>query len=755
MSLVASYFAPVQNNPFGFLNRESFKSVGSTLYSTSGKIDAESGTKKKSDALMSNAACFMMFDSRGLSVYRDDTLLYAVPGINTIQVKAEGNPTNHYVSINGGGWLRELLDPVQKSASWYYAAQGDGLTLTSYGDLIMQDYKLFNETKNGTKLFQTKHFSLARYYLAITKKLINVSQYDSNRDEVPTGASIVSWDASKGNFTKQSKAMSFGAQSGNRIWALVKITSDDKLQAMTSDDNDNITAIQWDYNELFNITPRTTKVTSLAVKDDGLYINNARVNKKALSGVKTMYFCLDGDLILCDTYDSMLWSLYVEAATKVASTPDYVPDYDVNKVYTQYVINAVHDYRDYLLEFDKAKANYTLVDSSYGILKGTRFAMNSLSVINTSGSDTYFKTLDKAIGSLISGSVTSVYEKLMKSNNNDSKFGDVTGPVKFLKSKPSSTSATSEGKKLDAEIKKLNAKTKTIKDITTSIVNSYKTPYSLIKIEAGPKTNKNQATLLIKEARLYAGGSVTDYTDVTGLIGAWASVVIINADYLTNGEFLKSPTDWTNFIQAINSKPSSTNTLKITYELNGKKSTISAANGPINFGSGINVDCKIDWGKCVNGSQKYEIVAEPFGTGKACPDDLPADKTQKCINTPVNCVGGWGAFSACENGTQMRTYTISTPAEYGGAPCLANGMPNYITQTCTVPKITSNVDTTSSSSSSSSSSSTDDYTPTPEPEDPSFWEKYKWLIAGGGFFCFIIVIIIIFMFVLKKPAPVA
>jgi hypothetical protein len=423
-------------------------------------------------------------------------------------------------------------------------------------------------------------------------------------------------------------------------------------------------------------------------------------------------------------------------------------------VYTQYVINAVHDYRDYLTEFAKAEANYTLVDSSDGILKGTRFAMSSLSVIHTSRSDTYFKTLDKEIGSLISGSVTSVYEKLMKSNKNDSKFGDVTGPVKFLKSKPSSTSATSEGKKLDAEIKKLNAKTKTIKTITDSLVSSYKTPYPLTKIEKGTKVGyTNTATLLIKEALLYSGGSVTDYTDVTGLIGALVSVKIKTADNLVDDSFMK--TDWTNFIQAINSKPSSTNTLKITYELNGKKSTISAANGPINFGSGINVDCKIDWGKCVNGYQKYEIVAEPFGTGKACPADLPADKTQQCINTPVNCVGGWGAFSACENGTQMRTYTISTPAEYGGAPCLANGMPNYITQTCTVPTITSNVDTTSSSSNSSSSSSTDDYTPTPEPEDPSFWEKYKWLIAGGGFFCFIIVIIIIFMFVLKKPAPVA
>ena len=736
MSLVASYFAPVQNNPFGFLSRESFTSIHATLYNTGVIYKADKGTKEKKDALISNTACYMMFDDRGLTMYKDDTFLYTVPGIKTLQVKSEG--LQGYVSLNGRGWPRELLDPVQASVSNYYDRDGYGLTLTSYGDLIMQDKTVRKTGTSGTRNFQTKHFSLARYYLAITKRLINVSQYISNRDEVPSGATIFMWDVSKGNLTKQTPALSFAAQGGYGIWSLVKITSDDKLQAMTSDNNDNITAVQWDYNDLFNIKP-PIRVTSFSVKTDGFYVNDARVNKKALSGVKTMYFCLDGDLILCDTYGNMLWSLYVEAAEKAANISDYITE---NKEYTAHVISAVNEYSLYLPEFKKAMANYTLVDSAGGKLKSTLYSTNSLSTINATGQDDYLLSLyDNLKGDLTSGSIDSVYEKL-KTNTTlkNTTIKNVTNPVKFLQGNPSAEQATSEGNKIKTATESLKTKRDAINTITNSLVESYKIPFPLIAIKGGSK-NQNPATLLIKEALLYAGGSITEYTDVTGLIGAWASFAMTDADKLDNDTIING-TEWNTFTQAIHSKPSSTNTLKVTYELSGQPATFTSTSGSISFKTQVN--CKVDWSKCVNSSQKYEITAYPFDGGTACPTDLPADKTQKCVDEPVNCVGGWGSFSACENGKQTKRYLVTTPAAYGGTACLANGTPDYITQDCTVPTTTTTTDTKDEEEDEEE-----------DEDDKSFWEKYKWYVIGGGGGLFLLIIAVVLFFVLKKSPKAA
>jgi len=251
---------------------------------------------------------------------------------------------------------------------------------------------------------------------------------------------------------------------------------------------------------------------------------------------------------------------------------------------------------------------------------------------------------------------------------------------------------------------------------------------------------------LIKEARLYAGGSITDYTDVTGLIGAWASTVMTDSDKLLSSKFI-SAEEWPKFIQAIHSKPSITNTLKITYELSGQPATVTSTGDSISFGSKIIVNCKVDWTKCVNSSQKYEITAYPFGGGDACPTDLPADKARTCVDEPVNCVGGWGAFSACENGKQTKRYLVTTPAAYGGTPCLANGAPDYITQDCTVPVTTTTTTPKTDKTDEEEEEETED--------DKSFWEKYKWYVIGGGSFVFFIIIAVVLFFVLKKSPNAA
>ncbi len=737
MSLVASFFKPEQHNPFGFLTRESYTSIGSTLYSTAGEIKAEDkDVSSKADALMSNATCYMTFDKRGLTVYKDTSLLYTVPGIKSIKIVKDGD--KFYLYMDGNNVSKKLLDPVQQHANDYYYFNQDGLTLTSYGDLIMVDKEVWSEDNKSSKKFQTKNFSLARYYLAIVKRVINVSNYETNWHTVPKGADVVSWDTSKGNFIYD--ALSFNAQSDNHIWAVLR-KDERNLNAFTSDNIDTWTLKQWDYKTLSKKNVLT--VDKMYVASDGIYIGTEnRANSKGLQNVTTVYFCLDGDLILCDNAGTMLWSLYVECATVWMDSKEYIPDYDINQVYTVQVISAVNEYNWYLTEFKKAEANYKIVDSRDGVLKNTQLATNSLSVMHANGEDTYFETFYEKMAGLTKGTSSEVYKKLKENTslNSVAKFGSVTNPVKFIRGNPNSTSANSEGKKLESEVKKLKEKREAADTITNSIVKSYKIPFPLISLSAGKTTNKNPATLLIKDARLYSGGSVTEYTDVTGLVGAWASVKITNADKLKEYTFM-SKSEWENFIQAIHSRPpESGNTLKVTYELNGQKETISTTDGTLSFGSGINVNCKIDWSKCVNSLQTYQIVAYPFGEkGTACPADLPVSNTRTCVNDPVNCVGGWGSFSSCVNGTQTKRYTITTPAAYGGTPCLGNNEPDYITQNCTDPSSNTHYD--------SKSYEEDD-------KEESFWEKYKWYIIGGGSAFLLVIIAVIMVFVLKKkPAP--
>lgn len=104
-----------------------------------------------------------------------------------------------------------------------------------------------------------------------------------------------------------------------------------------------------------------------------------------------------------------------------------------------------------------------------------------------------------------------------------------------------------------------------------------------------------------------------------------------------------------------------------------------------------------DWGNCeaicnVNqktseGEQKrtFTITRQHSNGGIACSEQTT--DTQKCVKTcPVNCIGKWSDWSACEattpcngkdpfsKGIKKKTYIITTPESNGGASCsIENG----------------------------------------------------------------------------------
>jgi len=96
------------------------------------------------------------------------------------------------------------------------------------------------------------------------------------------------------------------------------------------------------------------------------------------------------------------------------------------------------------------------------------------------------------------------------------------------------------------------------------------------------------------------------------------------------------------------------------------------------------VDCVVSWGqwgKCTNtcggGKQSRvwyiegEATHEAAHGGKAC----PAKPQEQSCNTdpcPVDCEGSWQTWACsedCGGGTQLKTYTITTPAANGGVAC--------------------------------------------------------------------------------------
>jgi len=89
---------------------------------------------------------------------------------------------------------------------------------------------------------------------------------------------------------------------------------------------------------------------------------------------------------------------------------------------------------------------------------------------------------------------------------------------------------------------------------------------------------------------------------------------------------------------------------------------------------------------CVSGtSTQNRSTIGPFYGGTNCIG--VSSNTTLCVPAPcpIDCVGNWSLWSACNclTQTQTRLYSISIPAQYGGAPCSFTSAANE-TQSCIV-----------------------------------------------------------------------
>ena len=97
---------------------------------------------------------------------------------------------------------------------------------------------------------------------------------------------------------------------------------------------------------------------------------------------------------------------------------------------------------------------------------------------------------------------------------------------------------------------------------------------------------------------------------------------------------------------------------------------------PINcVGSFVNTgECSKTCGGGIQ-TKTYTITTPAQYGGTACPNLNGDTETQPC-NTqpcPIDCEGSYGEFSQCSKtcggGTRIKTYEITTPAQHGGTPC--------------------------------------------------------------------------------------
>ena len=109
------------------------------------------------------------------------------------------------------------------------------------------------------------------------------------------------------------------------------------------------------------------------------------------------------------------------------------------------------------------------------------------------------------------------------------------------------------------------------------------------------------------------------------------------------------------------------------------------------------VDCEGSWGawnscseSCGDGAQQrdYTVSTPAQNGGAACPTE--SQETQSCSDgpCPVNCdgaFGDWGGCSeACGGGTQSRSFAVTTAASNGGTACPADETQSCNSQACDV-----------------------------------------------------------------------
>ena len=319
MSLVASYFQPGTTNPFSFLtgHREGYEGSGGTsIVESDGALT--SGTLVAGDAVLS-------ISGTGTKITKGSKTLVSVPNLTSIEV------VRNSAKLGGVAYA----DPASTICGAYFWSEGGtppALTLTPYGDFV------YASGVGLGGLTSTFNFSLARYALEGTKVfpkgrtpkvLVNweVLSKGNAGDGVPlsVGSALVPWDTSA---TSMSSGLRVNSSPGScrGIHTFMQFQGG-TATAWYGDYYGKKELTIWDLKTLLGyetLIPAPSYMvlttTALVLSKDAAGSQIVHTIGSGFTGAEKLCLGANGDLLIIDSTQNVLWSLYVEACIRI-NTP--------------------------------------------------------------------------------------------------------------------------------------------------------------------------------------------------------------------------------------------------------------------------------------------------------------------------------------------------------------------------------------------------------------------------------------------------
>ena len=711
MSLVASYFQPGTTNPFSFLtgDREGYVGSGGTSITQSDGA-LTSGTLVAGSMVLS-------ISSSGTKITNGSRTIVSIPSLKSIEVVAN--------SAKLGGAL--YVDPGSTICAVYFWTEGTSpsLTLTTYGDLVY----ISGVAIGG--LAATLNFSLARYALEKTSgtarilpegrglktgidwKVIDGGVF--NNAPLPVGSALQPWTAATGT-----------AKSG----ILINPSPGSCPSTVTSMQFQGGTATAW-YGEYYargymkiwdlktllgyeTLIPApgymVLTTTKLVLSKDAAGSQVVHTIGSGFTGAENMCLNANGDLLIVDSAKNVLWSLYVEACTRInkpaaGAAPAAGSLTAIQNAYKS--ANAAHSNITAL--YTNLKAYDTQVAGLVSKIKisdisGSLVAQNTATVVHSSNAGA-LRTLYSSnnvnytsnisiIEKAVLADFTPTDQIVAKKIKDSAKVSNVTmltamhGSDFGWNSKSLSSNINENRKTIDTKVTEIQ---KSISPIVAKLKGLFDTNSGTLRTSPF-KTNKFQNTtgqslaaqysnvvavqtslatkqpaVKILSNTLVVSSAVYGANNVTGYLGYVAK---------DSDSKFKLPTGVYSNLNGIFGLPLTANLpLTVAYTINGVTQNKTFTADPVDLGKSINIDCVIGWAACTSadplataGTQTYGVSTQPFGGGAKC-STFAASNTRACVMPVVNCTGSFGAATACVGGVQSKIYSIVTNRAGGGLEC--------------------------------------------------------------------------------------
>jgi hypothetical protein len=703
MSLVASYFQPGTTNPFSFLtgSREGYD--GGTSFTSAQSVVSE--------LTLANGTYALTLTNQKLTVYDGSKLIISIP---IKFLKIEGNR----IMIDGTLYV----DPGYKMCGQYFRYGSDGAYLTSYGDMVMY------ESFGGFGLAKVINFSLARYALQQIGRVplstgtpaawANYVGGTTGDTPLAAGSYLQPWDGTikSGLWTKinhagcnfQSVSMQFTGGTASAYY--VNNLGNTSVKEVV---------LIWDLKTLLGydrLIPApgymVLTATKLVLSKDPAGDQVVHTVGSGFMGAANMCLGANGDLLIVDSSQNVLWSLYVEACTRInkpaaGSEPTTGSLTAIQNAYKS--ANAAYSnitaLYTKLKAYDKQVADLVpkvKISDIAGSLAAKDTATkvhdnvnDSLVVLYTSSNVNYTSNIS-IIENAKLGDFSPADQVVAKKIQDSAKVANVTMITAMHKSDftwNSKSKPMSLRSNINANKDTINTKVTEISNVVKPIVTKLK---SLFDTNSGTlrtspfKTNKfqnenvqslaaqysnvvsvrsslaaKQPAVTILSNTLAISSAVYGSNNVTGYLGYLAK---------DSDSKFKFPVGVFSNLNGIFGLKSNL-PLTVSYTINGVAQNKTFTVEPVDLGKSINIDCVIGWSPCTNadplataGTQTYGVKTQPFGSGAAC-STFSASNTRACVMPVVNCTGSFGAATECVGGVQSRIYSIVTNRSGGGLEC--------------------------------------------------------------------------------------